>query len=499
MKTKERKRKKNGANGRRRANCTGTLERRGEKWLARWWVHDAHGKRIRQAQTITPNEDADRGIPYEVGSIDWARTRLQMLTEGNALISREKLIRKNLETLDGVTAELRAVQDGKPALKIEDTWEAFMETRAGRKPSESTRYMYECQFNRFTAWIAANFPDHTEMRHISRKVARAFSDHLLSEYSANTHNKYITLLSGIWDAIARKEEEEADGKTEAETIADNRPRARLAGNPWRNIEREEAHGHDRRELTIEEVAKVANAAQGEMRLLFAVAVHTGLRLADCALLKWSAVDLVQGFISLIPQKTRRTGRRVQIPILPTLRRMLLEFPQKARKGYVMPDMAAQYENEQENFSRHIQAVFKGCGIETQTKEEGERRAHVDVGFHSFRHTFVTLAAQAKIPLAVVQSIVGHGNPKMTEHYLHVSRETLKREMAAYAPELGQAFNDAIEAEEADAVALPAPADDSATTNALADFRRAWGALTAADRKAALDWIARHGGAEGVAE
>lgn len=40
--------------------------------------------------------------------------------------------------------------------------------------------------------------------------------------------------------------------------------------------------------------------------------------------------------------------------------------------------------------------------------------------HSFRHTFVSLAANAGIPLEVVRAIVGHASEDMTRHYLHVS-------------------------------------------------------------------------------
>ena len=42
------------------------------------------------------------------------------------------------------------------------------------------------------------------------------------------------------------------------------------------------------------------------------------------------------------------------------------------------------------------------------KEYTGKRAVVEVGFHSLRHTFVSLQAESGTPQTVVQAIVGHG-------------------------------------------------------------------------------------------
>src|SRR6267154_1030762 len=63
----------------------------------------------------------------------------------------------------------------------------------------------------------------------------------------------------------------------------------------------------------------------------------------------------------------------------------------------------------------VQSHFKTCGIKLHKRGTGTdgRRAVVEVGFHSLRHTFVSLCRESNAPLAVVESIVGHGNPAMT--------------------------------------------------------------------------------------
>jgi integrase len=140
---------------------------------------------------------------------------------------------------------------------------------------------------------------------------------------------------------------------------------------------------------------------------------------------------VRGVVSLVPRKTAHggKGKRVSIPIHPALAAVLAETPPRGRRGFVMPDIAAQYEASSANFSKAVQAVFHKCGIETAAKGGGGR-GRVEVGFHSLRHTFVSLSANAGTPLAVVQAIVGHSNPAMTRHYYHESDEALQKAVAA---------------------------------------------------------------------
>jgi hypothetical protein len=59
-----------------------------------------------------------------------------------------------------------------------------------------------------------------------------------------------------------------------------------------------------------------------------------------------------------------------------------------------------------------------------------KRAVVEVGFHSLRHTFVSLCREANAPLAVVEAIVGHSNPAMTRHYTHTSEAAAGAAVAA---------------------------------------------------------------------
>ena len=116
----------------------------------------------------------------------------------------------------------------------------------------------------------------------------------------------------------------------------------------------------------------------------------------------------------------------------------------------MPEIASTYRHDPSALTKRIQGHMEACGVRTQVegtgfvKVKGEngketwkhtgKRAVVEVGFHSLRHTFVSLCREAGAPLAVVEAIVGHSNPAMTRHYTHTG-EAAARSAIALLPGL----------------------------------------------------------------
>jgi len=386
-----------------RANGEGTLEMHGRVWRARWTVD---GKTFTRSTGTSDKREAAKRLaeftaPFKLG---------------NEKATLEGLAAK----VQGVTAELKAYEDAKPALALKHGFEAYRKSAERPDTGAATLEMYECQYSRLATWIAKHYPDATEMRHVSRAMAEAFMAYLAEKFSANTYNKYATLFRRMWEVLAET--------------------ARLTVNPWTKIKHKaEDKTATRRELTVDELHRVCDNVKGEMRMLFAVGIYTGLRLGDCALLEWGNVDLTRRMIAVVPRKTARhaNGRPVIIPIHATLAAMLAETPAEKRTGYVMPRTAATYRTDRAALTDKIQAAFMAAGIRTATKADGSARATVEVGFHSLRHTFVSLAANAGVPMAHVQSIVGHTSPAMTRHYFHVSENALQNAVGAL-PDIGGA-------------------------------------------------------------
>lgn len=120
-----------------------------------------------------------------------------------------------------------------------------------------------------------------------------------------------------------------------------------------------------------------------------------------------------------------------------LHEKLSETPKTKWKGYVLPRFAELYTyrsasgkpTRQPDISKEIQQVFTDCEIQTHKEGAGPgtgKRAVVEVGFHSLRHTYVSLHAEAGTPQAMIQANVGHSNPAMTAHYTHVNEEAARQ-------------------------------------------------------------------------
>ncbi len=329
-------------------------------------------------------------------------------------------------------------------LRIADAWAEYEGNKLRKHVEESTLRVYRLRFGVFARWAAGKveFVDD-----VSPAVARRFMAHVAETASGKTFNDFRACLALTWKTFV------ADG--------------RAAENPWTGIERKDKDTHTKCELTPEQLDALFNATSGEMRTLFFVGIYTGLRLKDCALLKWNAVDLAGGFIRITPEKTKRHKIAVSIPILPPLAEALRAARESGGDagGYVMPELAELYQQSGGKYlSNRLKTVFKHAGITTAVEAEGRARKVTDFGFHSLRHTFVSMAARAGIRQAVVQSIVGHTNAAMTAHYTHTNEADLRAAMAAFpAIVAGDAETRVERAEAIEVAEIPAEATDAAET------------------------------------
>ena len=337
-------------------------------------------------------------------------------------------------------SEIGEPQNGRPALLLADAFRAYRASAACPVADDRTLSRQEGYFNDFLGWMGENRPETVEARAVTAADAEAYAAQFLERNSAGTFNKHMTFLRCLWRVLI-----EGDGGKSEDADKPELLKAKITDNPWLRIRNRKHTPHARRELTVEELGAVVKSATGEMRLLLALGIYTGLRLGDCALMEWGSVDLVRKLVSVVPIKTaRRTGKRVVIPLHETLAGMLDAVPSGKRKGYVLPGVAKDYARDSALVVNRIQALFEGCGIKTGHADEKTGRAVVDVGFHSLRHTFVSLSANAGAPLAVVQSIVGHGSPAMTRHYFHESENALRRVVSALPNVAGDRGRKAVE-------------------------------------------------------
>lgn len=415
----------------------GTIERHGKYYRARWMV--AGKLYLRSTGTDDPEKAAAK--------LDEFLEPFRLRDKANALA----VIKAQMETVAEEINELEA-----PALSMGEAWEAYMASAERPDSGEATLKGYKSQYEAFAKWLAAKHPPITALREVTPKIASEYFNEFAESHAPKTYNNLLKFFRLFWRVLSKE--------------------IRTGENPFAAIRtRTVAKEGVRRELTVEELQRVCNFVRGEMRTLFALGIYTGQRLADCVLLQWGNVDLVRGVLHVTPRKTmRRVGVELRIPIHAALAAVLKETPSVQRHGYVVPELAALYLKYRSALSKRIQWVFRDCGIITHRQSAEDkaagRNAICEVGFHSLRHTFVSMAANAGAPLEIIGSIVGHTSPAMTRHYHHVSQDALLGAVRAI-PAVGTAN-------------LPQIAP-----NALEGVKSAFSALSEAERKAFLEWAA----------
>jgi integrase len=382
--------------------------------------YTVNGKRYRECLDTSSAEVAEQLRKQKMAP-------LQVADEKEALGAMK-------QRLEAVDDRLQALDDDKnPPVAIKDAWDVYL--KAPNRPDSGARTIkgYESQFRMFSAWIGKNYPQCQLLRHVTPAIAEEYATYLLSEvkikvkvkkkekdkiikaaFSTNTYNKHVRLLELVFRVLQSK--------------------AKMTFNPWADISRKTENKASRREFTVEEINNICNKAEGELKLLLLLGIYTGMRLGDCCTLRWSETDMDRRLILRVPGKiARRKNQPVHIPIHSTLFSFLNEIPKSSRKVYVLPQMAAAYGNNDSDVTKMLRKHFTACGIQVHSENTGKgtgTRAVVEVGFHSLRHSFVSLCRQANTPLSVVEAIVGHSNPAMTRHYTHVGDLAASQAVAA---------------------------------------------------------------------
>lgn len=237
--------------------------------------------------------------------------------------------------------------------------------------------------------------------------------------------------------------------------------AGLIINPFDQVARPQRDKKEEREVYTEsDIRKIQEGIANGVQCadvvggLFIVGLHTGLRLGDIATLKWQEITLT-GQTGWIKRVMRKTGNTVTIPMMAELRLYLEDLQSKAEptEEYVFPRAKKLYlSTSQTLLSRKVKKFLSACGIEglTEPPKNGRKKAITKKDFHSCRHTFCYLAGKAGIPMGLVQSIVGHLTPQMTQLYsAHATAEDKAmyiERMAGFIPVLPSTDADIIDIE-----------------------------------------------------
>ncbi len=158
-----------------------------------------------------------------------------------------------------------------------------------------------------------------------------------------------------------------------------------------------------RPFSVKEFESIFAAADLLWKTAVLIGWHTGLRESDCHAIGQEHIK--DGGIYCLPDKTRRYGRKVWVPLKPQLQRWLENLPPSLDGRFCgfVPDTRGT-----NSFKDYFGELLRELKIEDN--EIGI------VGFHSLRKAFVTRCDEAHIPRHAIRGMVGHVEDDQTDDY-----------------------------------------------------------------------------------
>lgn len=197
------------------------------------------------------------------------------------------------------------------------------------------------KLRRFVAFMRQHHPAVDELAGVRADQVKAFlSEEKALRVSDRTWNITFGLLKGVF----RKLEPGADAYRSYFALQ-------------RRIKQTDTV--HRKSFQPDEIKGLLQAAEADplIRSLMIVAFCTAMRLGDCTRLRWNAVSLDKKFITV---KTHKTGKVVDISVLPLLRAEL-QKQSRSRSPFVFPEAARIYEESRHQLHRRLQKVFARAG------------------------------------------------------------------------------------------------------------------------------------------
>ncbi|MBR4674226.1 MAG: tyrosine-type recombinase/integrase [Victivallales bacterium] len=401
-----------------------------------WWYDDPiTGKR--KAKMLKVIENGKKRNPANITEAKEARDKLLgELADLNAIKTTEQA-----QLAIATSRKLIATLTYKPA----DIWEKYTASPIATDRPERIKLLKQTT-EKFVAYCKEKKIETIDG--ITPEVCKSFIEVMAQGKSNRTYNEYLAVMKQVLEATYKI--------------------LGMAENPFYQLRAKTKQTISREAYTPEQVEAICNAFENgfkttkkyivpvgkgrtrhtEKRIIKSdyeplhreqlyiatlLGLYAGFRLVDACTMSWKEVDLAKKLIRYIPDKTKESsGMAVSVPIVAT---RLLDGLKRAQKwkdetGYVIPAIAEWYNRNNSSLARTFTKCFcAACGIEEEEKEtEGRARAASIHGFHALRHTFVSIGANAGVPLETMASIVGHSTINTTQIYTHIADETKTREL-----------------------------------------------------------------------
>jgi len=325
---------------------------------------------------------------------------------------------------------VRAYHERRARVLDEPGWCPAVERRQERalvlreQAREQARMPFRDYGKQYLAWAEAHHRSYETTRGQVEALVAAFGNRKLDEITTADAERF---LAGLREGRSPSERVLSDATV-------NRYRDRLSGmfkravrlgvvstNPVTGITKAKEPGGRIIYLppaTLDRPAFEENAIRDalalELRLLFMVSVHTGLRWGEQVGLRWRDVDLLARVITVARSKH---GRSRQVPMNSVVRSVLIDLGAR-RQRPDDPDevvFAAHYTAADKFFPKAVeraQAALTAAGTDASRLD--------GYAWHGNRHTFASRLVMAGVDLRTVQELGGWRTLGMVHRYSHLA-------------------------------------------------------------------------------
>ena len=324
----------------------------------------------------------DQKIAEIKGSRDYLNLYDRMLEQIQKLSSEKQIQVKRKLAFD-------LLKNTTSMLSLNDAFVIFQEKKEGSSTEQLTRW--KGFYKRFTEWLNENHNDINYINQITQQTADKYMTDLWKQnYTPNTYNKHLSFFKNMFDEIKLD--------------------AGLSDNIWKEIENRKLETYHKKPLTIDQLKSILPFAEEEMKTLLLLGFYTGLRLGDCCNLKRDDIDFKNRTITLVSSKT---SSPICIKIHDTLYEAL-RHTWDITQDYVLPNLNITYKKNSALITDHVKELFVKSGLQTSELRERGRRKSVNYGFHSLRHTTVSMLYSEGVSQTITEAVVGH-NTKIVQN------------------------------------------------------------------------------------
>ena len=159
-------------------------------------------------------------------------------------------------------------------------------------------------------------------------------------------------------------------------------------------------------------------------------LYLGQRLGDLAKLTWRAVNLEQGEIAFT---TRKTGRRIVLPLVQPLADYLASLPASDNpNAFIFPTAASAKRTG--TLSNQFRDILVDAGLvepreyKATKKAAHKRERRARFRFTRLRHSAVTMLKAAGVSDFIAREIVGHESAAVSRQYTHLTTDDKRAAM-----------------------------------------------------------------------